>query len=113
MPLRPRTRIARRLRRDATEAEKRLWRALRELDIPHRFRRQHPIGSYVADFASPGHKLVIEIDGEQHAMQEVADAARTAEPGRHGYRVIRFWNSDVLNSLSGVLQRIQEELDAR
>src|SRR5215813_3673594 len=103
MPLRPRTRLARRLRRVATEVEKRLWYALRELDGLHRFRRQHPIGSRIVDFACPAVKLAIELDGGQHASQEEADAARTSEIARHGYRVIRFWNSDVVNNLPGVL----------
>ena len=110
MPLRKHTIIARKLRRDATEVEKRLWRALRELDGPHRFRHQHPIGRYIADFACPAHNLVIELDGGQHAAQEDADAARTAELANHGYRVIRFWNGDVIDNLPGVLERIQEEL---
>src|SRR5205823_3281550 len=104
MPLRSRTRIARRLRRNATEVEKRLWRALRELEFPQRFRRQHPVGGHAVDFACPAHKLAIELDGGQHAAQEHSDAARTAELGRHGYRVIRFWNGDVMNNLPGVLE---------
>ena len=110
--MRPRTRIARRLRRDATEVEKRLWRALGELGSPYRFRRQHPVGRYVVDFACPGLKLAIELDGGQHAGQEEADAARTSDISRHGYRVIRFWNGDVVNNLSGVLELIQHELKA-
>jgi very-short-patch-repair endonuclease len=112
MPLRPRTRVARRLRRDATEVEKLLWRTLRELESPYRFRRQHPIGRHVVDFACPGLKLAIELDGGQHATQEGADRARTSEIARHGYRVIRFWNGDVVNNLSGVLELIQRELKA-
>ena len=110
MQLRRRTVIARRLRRDATEVEKRLWRALRELERPHRFRRQHRIGSYVVDFACPSLKLAIELDGAQHAMQEEADAIRTSEIAQRGYRVIRSWNNEVLENLSGVLERITEEL---
>src|SRR5262249_23496088 len=78
----------------------------------HRFRRQHPIGSRIVDFACPAVKLAIELDGGQHASQEEADAARTSEIARHGYRVIRFWNSDVVNNLPGVLERIQQELSA-
>jgi very-short-patch-repair endonuclease len=89
-----------------------LWRALRELESPHRFRRQHPIGRYVVDFACPGLKLAIELDGGQHASQAEADASRTSEIARHGYRVIRFWNSDVVNNLHGVVERIRQELEA-
>ena len=111
MPLRRRTRIARKLRRDATEVEKQLWRALRELPSEHRFRRQHPIGHHVVDFACPGLKLAIELDGGQHALQEEADAARTSDIARHGYRVIRFWNGDVVSNLSGVLELIRQELE--
>jgi very-short-patch-repair endonuclease len=100
------------LRRDATEVEKRLWRALRELESPHRFRRQHPIGRYVVDFACPGLKLAIEFDGGQHVAQEDADAARTSAIAQRGYRVIRFWNGDVINNLPGVLEFIRQELEA-
>jgi very-short-patch-repair endonuclease len=106
-----RTQIARRLRRAATEAEKEMWLALRELPTEHRFRRQHPIGSYVVDFACPGLKLAIELDGGQHAHQEEEDAARTLEIARRGYRVIRFWNNDVMQNLAGVLEVIRRELE--
>jgi very-short-patch-repair endonuclease len=112
MLLRPRTHIARRLRRDATDVERRLWLALREQLPQYRFRRQHPIGGYIVDFACPVRKLAIEIDGGQHAAQQGADAARTAELGRRGYRVVRFWNRDVMHNLAGVLEIIRGELDA-
>jgi very-short-patch-repair endonuclease len=111
LALKKRTRIARRLRRAATEAEKEMWLALRELPTGHRFRRQHPIGSYVVDFACPGRKLAIELDGGQHALQEEEDAARTREIASRGYRVIRFWNNDVMHNLAGVLEIIRRELD--
>jgi very-short-patch-repair endonuclease len=86
--LRRRTILARRLRRDATEAEKKLSRALRDADFPVRLCRQHPIGAYIADFASPQAKLVVELDGGQHALQSEADRARSAMLIRRGYRVI-------------------------
>src|SRR5947209_15669660 len=111
MPLRRRTRVARRLRRDATEVEKRLWWALRQLDGSYRFRRQHPIGQHIVDFACPALKLAIELDGGQHANQEEADTERTAELTRRGYRVIRFWNNEVIENLPGVLQALQRELE--
>jgi very-short-patch-repair endonuclease len=105
------TRRARRLRRDATDAERVLWRALRELQTPHgRFRRQHRIGSYVVDFACTRAALVIAVDGGQHSCRADADAARTAFLKSQGCRVIRFWNNDVLNNLEGVVQRIQAAL---
>ena len=112
MPLRARTKRARRLRRDATDAEKLLWRALREQLPVSGFRRQHPIGPYIADFASPAHKLVVELDGGQHALQKQTDSTRTAELARRGYHVIRFWNNDVINNLTGVLETIRRELGA-
>src|SRR6185312_135357 len=99
--LRPRTRLARRLRRDMTEAEKRLWWALREQETAYRFRRQHPIGDHVVDFACPRCKLAIELDGGQHAIGAEADAERTATIELRGYPVIRFWNNDVLNNTAG------------
>jgi len=113
MRLRRRTHIARQLRRKATEVETRLWRALRELPTEQRFRPQHPIGPYIVDFACPGHKLAIELDGGQHVTQREADAARTDGIARRGYRVIRFWNNDVIDNLAGVLQVIQQEMAFR
>ena len=106
MTLQPETRRARQLRRNMTDAERVLWRALREISLPHKVRRQHPIGRYVADFAIPACKLVIEIDGGQHADAVEADARRTQELSAKGYRVIRFWKNEVLGNLDGVLQTI-------
>jgi very-short-patch-repair endonuclease len=113
MVLRARTRIARRLRREATDVETVLWRALRERLPEYHWRRQHPIETYIADFACPGRKLVIELDGGQHALQETADIARSRELERRGYRIVRFWNNDVMHNLAGVLEAIRRELDAR
>jgi very-short-patch-repair endonuclease len=112
-PRRPRTETARTLRRDATDVERILWHALRDADLPARFRRQHPIGRRVADFACPARKLVIELDGGQHADATEADAARSIELAAHGYRVIRFWNNDVLENLDGVMQTIVAALHAQ
>lgn len=110
--LRPKTIRARQLRRDATDAEKALWRALRESNLPFRFRRQHPIGPYIADFACPPRKLVIELDGGQHSETVEADARRTEELKKHGYRhVLRFWNNDVLRNLEGVMETIRTALE--
>jgi len=107
-PLNASTRVARRLRRDATDVERTLWRELRERLQPWSFRRQHPIGNAIADFACPAAALVIELDGGQHSPE--LDAARTEEIARHGYRVIRFWNNEVTENLDGVLESIEKSL---
>jgi very-short-patch-repair endonuclease len=101
---------ARGLRRDATGAEKLLWLRLREAFPGAKFRRQSPIGPYVADFLSFGHKLVLELDGGQHALQADRDARRTAFLNAQGYRVMRFWNNEVTQNTDGVLQMIGSAL---
>jgi len=106
-----RTERARELRQASTDAENKLWAALREGFPQIRFRRQHPIGPYFADFACPSRKLVIEIDGSQHMQQMEKDEARTAVLARHGYRVIRFWSNEVLQNVEGVFRVIEEELN--
>ena len=91
---------SRRLRREMTDAERIIWRMLREHFKEWHFRRQVPIGPYFADFASHRAKLVIEIDGGQ--QNESMDAARSKRIESQGYQVIRFWNHDVLGNLEGV-----------
>ena len=103
---------ARRLRRGMTDAERKLWYALRA----HRFRgaqfrRQVPLGPFIADFVCHGLKLVIEVDGGQHATSE-NDAGRDRWMRDEGYRVLRFWNNEVLGNLEGVLDRIGREIAA-
>ncbi len=93
-----------------TEAEKLLWPGLRELGLAVRFGLQHLIGHYVADFACPRAKLVIELDGGQHAIQPNVDDARTAALARYGYGVVRFWNGDVTGNLPGVLPAISSQI---
>ncbi|HXZ00072.1 MAG TPA: DUF559 domain-containing protein [Stellaceae bacterium] len=115
MPLKSGTEIARHLRKEATDVEKILWRALREHLVSWKFRRQHrqhPIGRRFADFACPARKLVIELDGGQHGERIAEDDRRTIELARHGYRIIRFWNNDVLANLDGVLENIRQALEA-
>ena len=102
---------ARALRRDATEAEKKLWQHLRQPPFKeHHFRRQATIGAYFADFASHQAKIVVEVDGGQHAGI-ASDEARTRNLEANGYRVLRFWNNDVLGNMSGVLETIATALD--
>ena len=96
---------------NSTEAERRLWRALREMNPPVKARRQHPIGRHIADFAIPACQLVIEIDGGQHARSVAADAERTRALNAQGYRVIRFWNNDVLGNIEGVMATIVTAID--
>lgn len=111
MTLRPRTYRARRLRRCSTDAERKLWNALRKLRLPYKVRRQNPIGRHIADFAIPACKIVIEIDGGQHALVYEQDASRTRSLEARGYRVIRFWNTDVLNNLEGVIETILSQIN--
>ena len=103
---------ARELRRDATDAERRLWSALRDRRLRgYRFRRQHPIGDFIADFACTRHCLIVEADGGQHADNE-ADHRRTAWLEAEGWRVLRFWNNDVLANTDGVIETILRELSS-
>ncbi|MDJ0610822.1 MAG: endonuclease domain-containing protein [Kiloniellales bacterium] len=105
------TERARKLRRASTDAERRLWYALRNRQISgHKFRRQHPIGPYIVDFVCPAKKLVVELDGSQHLRSVDYDNKRTAEIAREGFRVIRFWNNEVLSNLDGVLRAIEANL---
>jgi very-short-patch-repair endonuclease len=103
---------ARQLRRDATDAEQRLWSALRDRRRRgYRFRRQHPIGNYIADFACTRHRLMVEADGGQHAENE-DDRRRTASLESEGWRVLRFWNNDILGNTEGVIEAILRELSS-
>jgi very-short-patch-repair endonuclease len=104
-------RRARRLRRDMTKAERVLWRLLRESFAEQHFRRQVPIRHFIVAFASHRAKLVIEVDGGQHS--ECADAARTAVIEEEGYRIIRFWNDEVLGNPDGVWTAIDAALRER
>ena len=103
------TPIARKLRHNSTDAERRLWRHLRSRQLEGaKFLRQFPIGPHVADFACRKAHLAVELDGGQHFSE--ADAGRTAVIEAFGYRVVRFWNHDVLTNTDGVLEAIRQEL---
>jgi len=102
---------ARRLRRDQTETERRLWARLRARQLcGAKFRRQHPIGRFIADFCCLEHGLVVELDGGQHAIQVEADQRRSAFLRRRGFRVLRFWDNQVLEDIDAVLEQIVEAL---
>ena len=106
-----RVRGARSLRKRQTDAEQRLWTRLRDRQLlGFKFRRQHLIGRYIADFCCAEARFVIELDGDQHAIDRASDAERTAILEREGYRVLRFWDNDVFQNLEGVLVRIAEAL---
>jgi very-short-patch-repair endonuclease len=101
------------LRRRMTEAESRLWTWLRAHRLgDHKFKRQVPIGSYIVDFACLSRKLVVEVDGGQHA-ESLSDKRRDAWLRMQGFEVLRFWNSDVLKKTEGVLALILEALEHR
>ena len=106
--------LARRLRREATDAERRLWSRLRDRQVDGvKFRRQVPIATFVADFASVEAKLVIEVDGSQHAKAVEADRLRSDALGAAGYLVLRFWNNEVLENIDGIVREIERTLAAR
>lgn len=94
---------ARRLRKDQTDCEKIIWHLLKDRRFTnYKFRRQHPIGSYIVDFACTALKLVIEIDGGQHC-DNPQDGLRTEYLNARGYEVVRFWNNDVMTNIDGVI----------
>lgn len=102
---------ARNLRKKQTNAERLLWQHLRNRQLcGQKFRRQFPIDSYIVDFACLEVKLIVELDGGQHAEQVEYDQHRTEQLQKRGFKVIRFWNNDVLENANGVLQAIQMEI---
>jgi very-short-patch-repair endonuclease len=103
---------AKELRHDPTPAEVKLWARL----CAHRmadahFRNQHAIGNYIVDFCAPRRKLIIELDGSQHLQQDAYDTERTEFLKSKGYKVLRFWNDDVLNNIDSVLNTISDTLN--
>ncbi len=106
-------RKARNLRRDMTDAERMLWQHLRSRQLAGlRFRRQHPVGRYILDFVCLEAGLIIEVDGGQHGIQNSYDEARTAWLEERGYRVLRFWNNEVLANSTGVRDAIWREVES-
>ncbi len=104
------TERARRLRKAATNAEMALWCRLRSRRLNgYKFVRQEPVGPYTVDFACRDRRLVIEVDGGQHA-ENTRDVIRDKWLVDHNYRVLRFWNNDVLNNVAGVLETIATAL---
>ncbi len=104
------TGVARKLRRRATDAETRVWRLLRSRQAGAKFRRQQPIEGYVVDFVSFEHRLVIEIDGGQHGDADEYEETRTRCLEANGFRILRFWNNDVMENEEGVFDTILEAL---
>ena len=105
-------RRARALRRQMTEAEKVMCSKLRDRRLQGvKFKRQKPIAGYIVDFVALDLKLIVEIDGGQHAEKLREDAMRTKLPEESGYHVVRFWNHDVLGNIEGVLESVIQELN--
>ncbi|MDM0090067.1 MULTISPECIES: endonuclease domain-containing protein [unclassified Variovorax] len=102
---------ARVLRRGMTDAERRLWSGLRNEQLGVKFRRQHPLGHYIADFACLGPKLIVELDGSQHQAQQDHDARRDTFLRAQGFEVLRFGSNDPFVNLEGVLQVIVNRID--
>ena len=115
MPRHPRrsysTRLSRHLRSNMTEPELRLWSVLRH-DFTQKFRRQEPIGPYITDFCCYSHRIIIEVDGEQHA-QSAFDVERDHYLRRMGFQVLRVWNSEVMTNLDEVTGYIDAVLQER
>ena len=104
---------ARKLRKNPTDAEKVLWKHLRLRQVEgHKFRRQQPLGPYIVDFVCLDRKLIVEVDGGQHLEQSASEARRTASLEARGFRVLRFWNDQVLKDLESVKEVIWQVLMA-
>ena len=101
------------LRTNATEAEQKIWYFLRNRQFEKfKFRRQHPIGVYIVDFVCLIEKLIIELDGGQHAERIPYDERRTRALREKGFRVLRFWNNDVMQNTEAVLEAVLAGLNA-
>ena len=106
--------LQRRLRKNPTDAEHRLWQCLRQRQFgDFKFRRQHPFENYVIDFVCLEAKLAVEVDGGQHAEQEQDDALRTRALTDAGFKVLRFWNNEVMQDIEAVKESIWLALQGR
>ena len=102
---------ARKLRKEPTPAERKLWAYIRNDKLGVNFRRQHAIGNFIPDFVCIKKKLIIELDGSQHLEQEEYDEERTKYLNSLGYKVIRFWNNEVTNNIDGVILAILHAME--
>ncbi|HSR32121.1 MAG TPA: DUF559 domain-containing protein [Anaerolineae bacterium] len=99
------------LRKEPTPAEVKLWALVRRRSLQGvKFRRQHAIGPYIVDFCAPQHRLILEVDGSPHLAAHEQQRARTAFLESQGYRVLRFWNGQILNDPNGVMRAILDAL---
>ena len=107
------TQRARALRKDMTDAERLLWHHLRDRRLGgFKFRRQHRVGRFIVDFLCAEEKIIIEVDGGQHAINAEADNQRSLALDAEGYQILRFWNHEVLQETAAVLSKIFESLSA-
>jgi len=108
------TRNARELRKNLTDAERRLWQQLKRRQIATvKFRRQQPMGPFIADFVCFERRVIVEVDGGQHAEHVPCDEQRTCWLEAQGYSVLRFWNNDVLANTEAVVQAILDAVEQR
>ena len=108
------TKNARKLRNNPTYAEQRLWRMLQRRQIAGvKFRRQQPIGHFIVDFVCFERRVIVEVDGGQHAEREHHDEQRTRWLEAEGFRVLRFWNNDVLANTDAVAQAVLDAVETR
>ena len=107
-------RLAKILRKNMTDAERILWQRLRNRQLGgFKFRRQKPIGPYIVDFVCLEKKIIVEVDGGQHALNMGADTIREDSLKKKGYKTLRFWNHDVLRDTNSVLERILDGLKGK
>jgi len=104
--------MAKTLRKNCTDTERLLWRHLGAKHMEgHKFRRQEPIGNYIVDFVCQKKKIVIEVDGGQHSVERERDFERDKWLEGQGYKVLRFWNNEVLTNINGVLEVVWDNLN--